>query len=232
MTRWWCAVCVASVIVVARSDSKIWPTAQGPELGDLKAARVMNGTPIRGVVLVALAALVGYLILAGVTDRQEIPLTAGAQAALPTAVPTADTQVDPADLVDATGTTDAIDDNAAPLPTAPPVLDTSTARPNAQVSVLVANGTAVPGQAGRLTDVLRNQGFNTRQPKNSDDRPSSVIYHRPGFDVEAQKVRDLLQSTDTPIAPMPVPDPVVGADIDLGPVDVFVYIGNDNLATQ
>ena len=182
----------------------------------------MNATPVRGVVLVALAALLGFLILRGVTEREQVPIATTAPIVAATPTPTPGVAADGAAV---TG------DGTAALPTAPPVVDTSTARPNAQVSVLVANGTDVSGQAGRLTDVLRNQGFNTRQPKNADTRPTSVIYYRPGFEVEAQVVRDILQTT-TPIAPMPVPDPVVGTDIDLGPVDVFVLVGGDALSTS
>ena len=175
----------------------------------------MNASPVRGAILVALAVVVGFLVLRGVADREQIPLSTGAPVTVATPTPEPTTDI-----------------GTATLPTPEPVVDLSSARPNAQVSVLVANGTDVSGQAGRLTDVLRNQGFNTRQPKNADTRPTSVIYYRPGFDVEAEVVRDVLQSPNTPIAPMPVPDPVVGTDIDLGPVDVFVLVGGDALSTS
>ena len=174
----------------------------------------MNASPIRGAILVALAAVLGFLILQGVTDREQVPIASADPIVVATTTPESTADI-----------------GTAVLPTPEPVMDTSSARPNAQVSVLVANGTDVSGQAGRLTDVLRNQGFNTRQPRNADTRPTSVIYYRPGFEVEAQVVRNMLQTT-TPIAPMPVPDPVVGADIDLGPVDVFVLVGGDALSTS
>lgn len=174
----------------------------------------MSSSAIRGAILVALAVLLGFLILRGVTDRTEIPLTTtGTVATAPTPTPTPS--------VDAGST--------APLPTPTAVIDTSNARPNAQISVMVANGTEVSGQAGRLTDILRNQGFTTQAARNANAQPASVIYYRPSFNVEAQVVRDAL-GTLTPIAPMPVPDPNVGDDIDLGNVDVFVLIGDDALA--
>lgn len=177
----------------------------------------MSSSAVSGAILVALAALLGFLILRGAADRQEVPITATTPLVTVTATPI------PGEPTTGDGTT--------ALPTPTPVVDTATARPNAQVSVLVANGTEISGQAGRLTDVLRNQGFNTRQAKNADSFPTSVIYYRPGFDVEALVVRDALD-TATPIAPMPVPDPVVGTDIDLGPVDVFVLVGADSLSTS
>ena len=98
----------------------------------------MSSSAIRGAILVAIAALLGFLILRGTTDRTEIPITAG-QAPVPTAA-----------VVEATPTPEI---GVASLPTPTAVIDTSTARPNSQVAVMVANGTDVSGQAGRLTDV-------------------------------------------------------------------------------
>ncbi|MEM7093386.1 MAG: LytR C-terminal domain-containing protein [Actinomycetota bacterium] len=175
----------------------------------------MGASVLRGGVLVALAVLLGFLVLRGTTPRTELPIgvtTAAAATEAPTPTPEPTTEV-----------------GVAELPTPDTVLDTSTARPNAQISVLVANGTDVSGQAGRLTDVLRNQGFDTKQAKNADPRAASVIWYRPGFSVEAEVVRQAL-NTSTPIASMPEPDPVVGTDIDLGNVDVFVLVGADALS--
>jgi len=171
----------------------------------------MTSSAVRGAVLVALAVLLGFLILRGAADNQQVPVSAATPifAATPTATP------DPASV-------------ALPTPT---VVDLSTAAPNSQVSVLVANGSGVDGQAGRLTDTLRNQGFNTRQPKTGTPRTTSVIYYRPGFDVEAQVVRAVL-NTQTPVAPMPATDPIVGDDIDLVNVDVLVLVGSDQLSTS
>ena len=96
---------------------------------------------------------------------------------------------------------------------------------------MVANGTEISGQALRLTDRLRNQGFNTRQPQNANPQPASVIYYRPGFAPEATVVRIVLNVALVPIAPMPEPDPNIGDGIDLGPVDVLVLVGADELST-
>lgn len=171
----------------------------------------MSSSAVRGAVLVALAVLLGFLILRGAADNQQVPVTATTPIFAATPTPTPD---------------------AAPatLPT-PTVVDLSAARPNSQVSVLVANGSGVDGQAGRLTDALRNQSFNVRPPKTGAARTTSVIYYRPGFDVEAEVVRTVL-NTQTPIAPIPVPDPIVGDGIDLVTVDVLVLVGADQLSTS
>lgn len=113
----------------------------------------------------------------------------------------------------------------------PTALPDTPARPNGQVVVLVANGTTVPNQAGRLTDRLRNQGFSTRNPKTATPQTESVIYYRPGFAPEASAVATAL-GAETPIVAMPVPDPPIGDTIDLVPVNVLVLIGPDALSAS
>lgn len=174
----------------------------------------MSSSAVRGAILVALAVLLGFLILRGTTDRTEIPITAGQ-------APVVEATVEP---------TPTPESGIVALPTVPPAADTSTARPNSQVTILVANGTDISGQAGRLTDRLRNQGFNSQPAKNADAQATSTIFYRPGFAVEAEVVRETLGSLTTPVSPMPVPDPSIGTDIDLGNVDVLILVGNDSLA--
>lgn len=174
----------------------------------------MSSSATRGAVLVAIAALLVFLVLRGAADSGQIPIETGAGiGAEATPTPT----VDP------------LSEDAVPVTTPTVVIDTSTARNNSEVSVLVANGTDVTGQASRLTSTLRNQGFMTREPRNADPQPSSTIYYRPGFAAEAAVVRMVLGGT-TPIAPLEEPDPFIGEGIDLAPVDVLVLVGADDLA--
>ncbi len=171
----------------------------------------MNASVARGAVLVVVAALLGFLILRGAADGSQIPVSSG-----PIAVPTvvANTTSEP-----------------VPIETPTLVVVTEDAREPNQVRVLVANGTDVPGQASRLTSALRNQGFLTQEPRNSNSQATSTIYYRPSYAAEATVVRDVL-STSTPIAPMPVPDPFIGEGIDLGNIDVLVLVGADELSTS
>ncbi len=176
----------------------------------------MNASATRGAVLVAIAAVLVFLVLRGAADNSQFPLETGASAQ-PTATPE-----DGADG-------EAVDGEVDPDTTATVEVDTSTARNNSEVSVLVANGTEVTGQASRLTSALRNQGFMTREPRNADQQPASTIYYRPGFAAEAVVVGAVLGGS-TPIAPMPEPDPFIGEGIDLVPVDVLVLVGADGLS--
>jgi len=177
----------------------------------------MKTPAVRGAFLVALAVLLGFLILNFGAD-----LDTSIGEVSTTADPVATSTPDP--LLDQ-GTTGAVAvDEPTPLPDTP-------ARPNGQVVVLVANGTTQAGQAGRLTDRLRNQGFSTRNPKTATPQTASVIYYRPGYAPEAAVVVRVL-GTDTPIVQMPVPDPPIGDTIDLVPVHVLVLVGPDVLSTS
>ena len=174
----------------------------------------MNPSAVRGAILVAIAVIVAFLVLQGAADNAQFPVATGAAEPTPTPEPV---DVEEQESVDVAETTVEI--------------DTSLARPNSEVNVLVANGTEVSGQASRLTSTLRNQGFLTREPENADAQTTSTIFYRPGFAPEAAVVRNTLGGT-TPIAPLAEPDPFLGEGIDLAPVDVLVLVGDDDLATQ
>lgn len=174
----------------------------------------MSSTATRGAVLVAIAAVLAFLVLRGAADNTQFPV-ATTSVVEPTATVAPELDVAPEDTV-AVGS-DTVE------------IDTSLARDNSEVSVLVANGTEVTGQASRLTSQLRNQGFMTREPRNADAQAASTIFYRPGYAAEATVVRTVL-GVATPIAPMPEPDPFIGDGIDLAPVNVLVLVGADDLA--
>jgi hypothetical protein len=174
----------------------------------------MSSSATRGAVLVAIAAVLVFLVLRGAADNSQYPLVSGSEAE-PTATTAPELELS--------------SDDAVAVGAGTVEVDTSLARDNSEVSVLVANGTAVTGQASRLTTQLRNQGFMTREPRNADEQTASTIFYRPGFASEAAVVRVVLDVA-TPIAPMPEPDPFIGDGIDLAPVNVLVLVGADDLA--
>ena len=168
----------------------------------------------RGAILIIVAALLAFLVLRGAADNSQFPVATG-PVAQPTASVEPELEVAPDDVVDVGPDTVEV--------------DTSLARDNSEVAVLVANGTDVTGQASRLTSQLRNQGFMTREPRNADNQTASTIFYRPGYAAEATVVRTVL-GVATPIAPMPEPDPFIGEGIDIVPVNVLVLVGADDLA--
>lgn len=174
----------------------------------------MSSSAARGAVLVAVAALVVFLVLRGAADNTQFPLATG-PVVEPTPTVEAELEITPEDSVAVGAETVEV--------------DISNARDNSEVSVLVANGTTVTGQASRLTSQLRNQGFMTREPRTADIQTTSTIFYRPGFAAEAAVVRNVL-GVETPIAPLAEPDPIIGEGIDLVPVDVLVLVGADDLS--
>lgn len=102
------------------------------------------------------------------------------------------------------------------------------ARPNSEVSVLVANGSGVNGRGGELTNQLRNVGFSLRPPQNANSEVTSTIYFREGFEAEARNISEQLNAA-TPYVILPE-ELIVGPEVDLVPIDVLVLIGEDTLA--
>jgi LytR cell envelope-related transcriptional attenuator len=95
--------------------------------------------------------------------------------------------------------------------------------------VLIANASAVPGAAGRLTETLRAAGFQVADPTNAagweESLDASKIYARP----EAQAVADSLSQVmgGIPVSGMPTPAPIVGAMVGLGDAGVLLMLGKD-----
>jgi LytR cell envelope-related transcriptional attenuator len=95
--------------------------------------------------------------------------------------------------------------------------------------ILIANASAVPGAAGRLTETLRAAGFQVADPTNAagyeESLDASKIYARP----EAQAVADSLALVmgGIPVSRMPTPAPIVGATVGLGDASVLLMLGKD-----
>jgi hypothetical protein len=100
-----------------------------------------------------------------------------------------------------------------PSPTAKP-------RKNSKVTVLVLNATPRTGLAAGYTDQLKGDGYKTKTPADypGEDQDVTIIYYQPGFQPEAQKLKDKFFRTGTlQQAPSSVP-------VD---VDIEVVLGAD-----
>jgi hypothetical protein len=95
--------------------------------------------------------------------------------------------------------------------------------------VLVANATNVGGAASVLTQQLRERTFTVADPTNaagSDEvLDTSKVYFKPDAEAVARSVAMLMG--DIPLARMPIPAPVDGANIGLGDAGVLVMLGRD-----
>ncbi|HUF34116.1 MAG TPA: LytR C-terminal domain-containing protein [Acidimicrobiales bacterium] len=159
---------------------------------------------MRGIALIAVAVVLGVVLLQA-TDAPS-PFEATTRETTTTT-----TTVDDADDDDTTTT--AASGLAEP-------------RDPGTYSVLVANGSGVPGVAARFTTQVEEGGFQTSEPSNAARTPTSTVYYNEGFEAEAKAVAALFT---------PVPE-VAPLDLDPLPVDelrgasVVMVIGPD-LAT-
>jgi hypothetical protein len=159
----------------------------------------------RAVLLVALALIIGIVLLRRV----------GGAGGSPTAAV-------------ATGTTSTTaKSSGGKTPTTTPSVTTTTttpARPASAVKVLVANGSSVRGLAGLTATKLHTAGYNTLAVVNATQQvTASLVYFQPGYQKEAAAVAATLGVAPTAVQPTPSPPPVT----NLSTANVLVVAGPD-----
>ncbi len=100
--------------------------------------------------------------------------------------------------------------------------DGGTLRPAGQVQVLVLNAARIEGAAGRTTEELEALGHPTLPPGNAPTQPDTIVFFKPGFELEAEAIAD----TVSPVAftePLRDPPPFAGTEN----ADVVVVLGTD-----
>ena len=166
---------------------------------DGSLGRSAGGAALRGAVLLAIAVILGIVLLQSADDNDAFdPVTAG--------------NGDDGEEV-------AVDTTLASEPTT----TTLPVRPAAEVKVLAANGTGVRGLAGRYKDQLRAAGYNALAPTDASKKPqsTSTVFFAAGYEGDARAVARLLQITT--VTAMPNPPPVAS----LQSANVVVVIGED-----
>ncbi len=169
---------------------------------------------LRAGALVATALVIGLALLGlGFDDPDQA--TQGPQPTptlTPTPAPTVDPFATPTPTPSATPT---------PSPTPDPDL-----LPQAEVKVLVANGTDRPGRAGAATELLiARRGYNAF-PANVNRDVNLLpyaVYHLEDYDANAREVADLLEIDRSLLAPIPIDPPVD----DLDDAQILVILGFD-----
>lgn len=148
-----------------------------------------GGATVRGALLVGVAVLVGFVLLAKGFEGGFLPTSSE--------TPSEDAADDdePAD-----------DDDAAASTTSSTV--TSTTHATSAVRVLVLNSTGPSGSASAATEALAAAGYVTLEAGNADDQSVQVtaVYAQPGFEADAAAIATALGITATP-QPMPTPPP-------------------------
>jgi len=203
---------------------------------DGSIARSAGGAAARGAILIAVAVVIGLLLLAFALDD-------------PDTVVSGDTADDSGQSDDSSGD-DSSDDSSsgddssgdatattAPSTTAAPTtittLPPSAALPPAEVSVLIANGTGEKGVAGAVSDKVNARGYIALDAANaSAPTAESVIFYREGYDGNAIDVAGIIGATPDLIKPVPESGTIGVAQnaIDDGRLDsaqVVVILGSD-----
>lgn len=162
-----------------------------------------QGSVARGAILVAVALVIGVLLLRD-DDSATTQVAVGSDTAgeIDDTAPEGSGDEDP----DATTTT-----------------TTEAPRPAAEVKVLVANGSGVNGAAGGTTDALEALGYVTGTPANAERVPATIVYFTTGFEAEATALAEAIGAPEDAVTPMPAVAPVD----DLQLANVLVHLGPD-----
>lgn len=190
----------------------------------------MSTNAVRGAALVAVAVLLGALVLGWGLD-DPVPGLIGT-----TGSTAADIGTDVGDVV-LDGQAEI--DQAAPEPTEaivnvppppPPAPALTPPHDASQVSVQVANAASINGLASRFSDRLQTRNYITRTPANADPRVESVIYYEPGYDGDADVIlREVFNSPDVRAEVMTLPRPAVNPE-DANGSNILIIVGSDELS--
>ena len=157
-----------------------------------------GSSPMRGVILVAVAAVLGFFVLRAVDDTGGGPSTAEIEAA---------------------ASTEGSTDTSAPATetTAPP------ARPPGEVVVLVANASGVQGAAGAQSEAIQAGGYQILPAANAAENVESTqVLATAGFEADAAALAAQIGAPPESVVPVPDPPPV-----DLAGANVLVMLGPD-----
>lgn len=159
--------------------------------------RSAGGAMLRGVALIAVAVVLGIILLQATDGPEAFDVGTDASEA-----PTTSTA--PGQATTTTATT-------------LPAIDPST------ITVLVANGSGgVAGLAGTLTEQIQGEGFQTVPPTDAPKVDASVVYYTTGFEDAAETLAALFDPAPA-VAPLPDPSPVD----DLETANVVLVAGAD-----
>jgi hypothetical protein len=181
--------------------------------GDGSFGRSAGAQTLKGAVLLAVAVIIGVVLL-HTAPASVTTVNTSASHSPTTRAPSTSRTTRPA-----TG-------NTVP-PLAPQTTAAPQAHPPAQVKVAVANGSGVPGLAGRIRAQLNSAGYNTAVPAlNAPSTPTTVVYYVAGYQPDAAQIASgQLSLPASVVKPLPSPPPVAAAQIP--GVEVLVVAGTD-----
>jgi hypothetical protein len=156
-------------------------------------------SPVRGVVLVAVAVVLGFFILRAIDDTGS-------------GIGTVDTGSADGSGTTAAGESPAASDTTAPAP-----------RPPGEVIVIVANASGVQGAAAAQTEAIQGGGYQVAPAANAPDQVESTqVLPTAGFEAEAAALAAAIGAGEGAVQPLPEPPPV-----DLAGANILVLLGPD-----
>lgn len=185
-------------------------------------------SPVRGVVLIAVAVVLGLFLLRAIDEGDAT--SAADDAALEAADDTGDT--DDGAASDGTGAGEADEPPGEPADGATDGGDGGTdqgepeppqPRAPGEITVIVLNGSGVTGAAGRQTEALGGAGYQTAVAANAPQPVTQTqVQHAEGYEAEAAVLAEELGVPGS-VAPM---SPDLG-EIDLQGAQLVVMLGTD-----
>jgi len=174
---------------------------------------------VRGLIVLGVAVLIGFLLLAQAGDDGSTTVTADS-GTTPAAEEsgddggTATTAANGATSVPNSTTTTAANGGEEP---------TGTTRAPASVSVVVLNGSGgIKGVAGATTDKIKAKGYKTLEPGNAAPVDKTTVYYTEGFQADANAVAGVLGLAPTSVSAAPANPPAGSTG-----ANVIVVLGKD-----
>lgn len=151
----------------------------------------------RGAALVAVAVIIGIVLLQTIDDGNDGPVGDGGATSSSTTTPP-----------DSTSSTDPGTGSSTTVPPLSPD----------QVTVRVLNGSGVGGAAGNLTNTLKAKGYKTLVAGDTEAQTGTVVDAKPDKTAACTELADLITGAKV----QPMPDPVPGGT----DADCIVIIGS------
>jgi len=180
------------------SNTGILPGGQRDDRGRTGSgggfAKSVAGSAARGAALIAVAVIIGIVLLQVIDDGTSGPIGDGNVNAGGSTATTA-----PANSGSGTGSSSTTSTTAA-----------TPAKQPAEVAVLVLNGSGRPGAATSQTNALKAEGYQTKTTADAPQRQGNIVYFKPGFDRECTTVAGIVGGAPQ-VQPIPNPAPT-GSD--------------------
>lgn len=178
-------------------------------------------SPARGVILVAVAVVLGFFVLRAIDDTGAGTAGVDVEAASDDASEGAADA--PAAEGEGEGEGDATDPAAGGEGAEAPAEPEAEVRPPGEVVVAVANASGVQGAAAAQTDAIAAGGYLTGTAGNAPDSSDTTqVMAIPGFEAEAAVLAEAIGAPEGAVQPMSDPPP-----LDIEGIHLVVVLGTD-----